>query len=315
MILILSDKYDAHADVVCDKLSLSKSDFFRFNLDVTSLRKSKLTCEDGEWTLRNETAALKSSDLQAVWCRRAFVELLLEESFDEDVGFKIWKREWNSHLMGLYAHINSARWLNPLRKAYKGENKYFQMQCAREIGFNLPKYAVSNEAAAIEKFISNHGRSVIKFMNQDVYSNRGKFCGAYVNTISIDDLSEFGDEENPVFVQQYIEKSYEVRYTVVGEQHFVCKIDSQRSDTAKDDWRRYDLPNTPHSALEPPPDIRLKVERFMRLLGLSYGALDFIVTPQDTWFFLEINCMGQWLWIEELSGLAISDAIVQWLIN
>ena len=53
----------------------------------------------------------------------------------------------------------------------------------------------------------------------------------------------------------------------------------------------------------------------MEILGLVYGALDFIVTPDNRWIFLEINCMGQYLWIEELTGLQISSAIVSWFKN
>jgi len=233
-----------------------------------------------------------------------------------DTGFQIWRREWNSHLNGFYTDLASARWLNPLRKAYKGENKYFQMQCARKVGFNLPDYTVSNDRSVLEQFVRRQNGSVIKFMNQDIFKDKqGKFCGAYVNEITLGALSEFGNEENPVFIQERIPKDFEVRYTIVEEKHFVCRIDSQCSDIAKDDWRRYDLPHTPHSMIVPPEDIRSKVEMFMNLLQIPYGALDFIVTPKGGWFFLEINCMGQWLWIEELTGLAISDAIVQWLIN
>jgi glutathione synthase/RimK-type ligase-like ATP-grasp enzyme len=241
---------------------------------------------------------------------------LLEEEFDTNVGFNIWRREWNSHLNGLYTSIVSVHWLNPLRKAYKGENKYLQMQCASNVGFHLPEYRVSNEKDELLRFVKDHDGSVIKFMNQDIFKNdQGKFCGAYVNPITVGDLDDFGVEENPVFVQQRIDKNFEVRYTVVGNDHFVCKIDSQKSTTARDDWRRYDLPHTPHSITSPPIEIRSKVERFMGMLQIPFGAIDFIVTPDGEWYFLEINCMGQWLWIEELTGLAISDAIVQWLIK
>ncbi|MCW1360319.1 hypothetical protein [Campylobacter sp. US33a] len=48
-------------------------------------------------------------------------------------------------------------------------------------------------------------------------------------------------------------------------------------------------------------------------MNLEYGALDFIVNLQNEWIFLEINYSGQWLWIEDLSGLKISDGIVNWI--
>lgn len=37
----------------------------------------------------------------------------------------------------------------------------------------------------------------------------------------------------------------------------------------------------------------------MKRLGLVFGCFDFIVTPAGEYVFLEINQMGQFLWIEE----------------
>ncbi len=51
----------------------------------------------------------------------------------------------------------------------------------------------------------------------------------------------------------------------------------------------------------------------MKILNLTYGALDFIVTNDNQWYFLEINPMGQFLWIEDLTNLQISKEIANWL--
>ncbi len=40
-----------------------------------------------------------------------------------------------------------------------------------------------------------------------------------------------------------------------------------------------------------------------------FAALDFIVDPDDQWWFLECNPNGQWAWIEEETGLPISSAL------
>jgi D-alanine-D-alanine ligase-like ATP-grasp enzyme len=47
----------------------------------------------------------------------------------------------------------------------------------------------------------------------------------------------------------------------------------------------------------------------MNMLDLRFGALDFLVTPEGEWVFLEINPNGQWAWIEENTGLPITSAI------
>ena len=50
-------------------------------------------------------------------------------------------------------------------------------------------------------------------------------------------------------------------------------------------------------------------------LGLCYGAIDMVVTPDGRYVFLEINPNGQYLWIEEETGLPISDAICDLLMT
>jgi hypothetical protein len=45
-------------------------------------------------------------------------------------------------------------------------------------------------------------------------------------------------------------------------------------------------------------------------MGLTYAALDFVVTPEGEHVFLEINPAGQWGWIERALGMPITDAIL-----
>lgn len=50
-----------------------------------------------------------------------------------------------------------------------------------------------------------------------------------------------------------------------------------------------------------------------RTLKLRFGAFDFIVTPAGEVVFLEVNPSGQWLWLDRVAGLAISDAMADLL--
>lgn len=315
MVLILSDQFDAHTDVVISKLSKAGIPYFRFDLDVESLKKGYISFESGMWRIVCPAGTICSDEISCVWCRRPFVELTLEEQDCAEIDFKIWKNEWNKTLLGLYNSLKALPWLNPLRKAYKGENKYYQMELAHKAGLLMPDTLVSNEKRLLQDFIKSHHGAILKLMAQEIYTfGENDFRGFYTNRVNENSIMNFGEEsENPVVLQEYIDKKFEVRYTVVGDSHFACQIDSQRSEQAKYDWRRYDIPHTPHIPIEPPREIKSKVTNMMRMLGLEFGALDFIVTPEDKWIFLEINCMGQWLWIEQLTGLPISDAIVEWI--
>lgn len=314
MLLILSDRLDTHADRVISKLTIK---YFRLNLDVKSLLKTIITFENGVWKICFNGAEISSYEITAVWLRRAYAELTLEEQklSQNDTNFKIWLGEWNSTLTGLYTSLKHLFWLNNISNALKGDNKYYQMQLAKEIGFEMPKTIVSNNKKDLVNFTKLHKDVIVKLMRQDLYEDEsGKACGFYTNRINLDKIESFGNtDENPIILQNYIQKAYEVRYTVVGNKHFVCKIESQKSKIANEDWRRYDIAQTPHLAINPPKEIKEKVDLLMAKMGLAYGALDFIVTPDGKWVFLEINCSGQWLWIEDLTGLEISLAIANLL--
>lgn len=320
MILILADQFDRHADLVQGHLKDAGSSLVRLDLDARSLQRTRITARSPrDWYLVIETDGIevKSSDVSAVWLRRPFVELSLEEQAEEDVDTRIWRGEWNKSLLGFYLALKHIPWLNPIREAYRAENKYLQMLIANEVGFRLPATITSNDRTKLIDFAHEHEFVMLKLMNQDFYrTGPHEYKGFFANKITADRLEEFGStEENPIVLQEYVEKDYEVRYTVVGSEHHVCRIDSQKSAIARDDWRRYDIANTPHMSMEPPPDVRRKVTEFMMRLKIHYGAIDFIVSPSGQYYFLEINPMGQWLWIEDLTGLQISKSIAMWLIQ
>lgn len=315
MILVLTEKNDAHASILIDKLKADNIPYFRFNLDTKSLEKTLVTFKNNVWTIKTEVGEITHDKVKCVWNRRTFVQLMLNEQ-TKNYKFNIWKNEWNKTLLGLYFYLKDVKWLNYYRKNHKAENKYFQLKLAENVGFNIPEYLLSNNKKEVLEFGKKHDKVVLKLLNQEFYkiANR-QYVGFYVNVIPFEKLLEFSDEEeNPIFLQEYIEKDYEVRYTVVGDEHLVCKIDSQKSEIAKMDWRRYDLANTPHSIITPPDEIKNKVNLLMKEFDLIFGALDFIVTKDNSWYFLEINPSGQYLWIEDLTGLKITDAIKNKLI-
>src|SRR3989338_1809067 len=117
----------------------------------------------------------------------------------------------------------------------------------------------------------------------------------------------------PVTVQKYIPKEFELRITVVGNQAFACAIYSQETERTTHDWRKYDLTHTPHKVFNLPDDINQKCLTLVDKLGLKFGCIDMIVTPEGQFVFLEINPNGQWLWIERLTNLPIGDAITDLL--
>ena len=118
----------------------------------------------------------------------------------------------------------------------------------------------------------------------------------------------------PVIFQAYVPKRVELRITVVGRQVFAAEIHSQHSNHTKHDWRRYDRYQTPYFPHSLPTHLQQLCVRLVERLGLCYGAIDTVLTPDGRYVFLEINPNGQYLWIEKMTGLPISDAICDLLI-
>jgi glutathione synthase/RimK-type ligase-like ATP-grasp enzyme len=316
MILLVADQFDIHADLLERKARDCGAGVFRLNVDFEALLNTGITFLDGGFEIRIGNSIVRSTSIRRMVLRRSFVELSYEMKDQLTTGHKIWRGEWNKALQGIYYILRDIPSMNPPKYGFAAENKYMQMDVARRVGFVTPPSIVSNDPTGLKDFQTQHGDVVLKMMYQELYREPdGKVRGIFVNKLR-NELSAFqGNGESPIFLQKYTDKAFEVRYTVVGQKHFACKIDSQKSERASVDWRRYDLPNTPHEAIEPPNDVSKKVDALLSSLGLVFGALDFVVTADGTWVFLEVNPMGQWLWIEDLTGLAISDAVVAWMLG
>jgi glutathione synthase/RimK-type ligase-like ATP-grasp enzyme len=138
----------------------------------------------------------------------------------------------------------------------------------------------------------------------------------YARLVRPRDLVHFQDVQLcPLVVQAYVRKTLEVRVTVVGSDVFAAEIHSQATRRTLVDWRRYDRTNTPHAVHTLPPEIAERCLGLVRAMGLAYGAIDLVLTPEGHYVFLEINPNGQYMWIEHLTGLPITDRLVRLLVE
>jgi len=120
----------------------------------------------------------------------------------------------------------------------------------------------------------------------------------YTSILSEEDLVD--DDllrATPATYQAVVQKDYELRVTVVGNYIFCAKIYSQDTETGRLDWRKsyHEVEMEPS---ELPEDIAALCRTLMRRLDIVFGCFDFAVTPEGEHVFLEVNQMGQFLFIE-----------------
>ena len=74
----------------------------------------------------------------------------------------------------------------------------------------------------------------------------------------------------------------------------------------------YDLPHYP---LQLPESLAMACRSLVRQLGLRFGAIDLVQAADGDYVFLEINPNGQWLWIQDETGLPIAEALCTTLLD
>lgn len=68
-------------------------------------------------------------------------------------------------------------------------------------------------------------------------------------------------------------------------------------------------------AYELPSKIKNLLLKLMDSLGLVYGAIDMRLRPNGDYIFLEINPSGQWLFVEDGTGLPITKTFSELMIQ
>jgi len=285
------------------------TDGFPSTLELTSA----LGREGGEVVLRTADGELHAEDVRAAWLRRLVPPRLDEEM--EPTYRQGCLHEARAALDGFLDGLAEAgcRFVNPLEAERAATNKLRQLRRARAVGLEVPRTLVTNDAARVRAFFDQvHGRMVAKMQTALTWSMQGDSPLVYTTAIGPEHLEELdGLRYSPMVFQERLDKARELRVAVVNGRCLVGAIDASRSTSGQVDWRRAP-PDEVH--WEPgalPPDVAERLGRLMESLGLVYGAVDFVVTPEGRHVFLEVNPGGEWGMLERDLGLPISAALAE----
>lgn len=322
-LLIFSSKVDIATDHVILKLEKRGANFFRINSEDFPLGvRSSLTVNPS--TVSPDLSWVAGIDkyidlgrVRAVWFRRhrlAPMPVEMDKAYQEYC-----LREVDWFIKGIIYSLDDngapVRWMNHPARAQFAESKIYQLSKARILGLTIPRTLVSNDATAVRRFWEEmEGRVVAKPLRLGYFDFGDRQTCVFTTPIG---EAHLRDDEAirlaPVIYQELIPKVYDIRVTIVGKKLFSAAIDSQSVPSAMIDWRRSETEDLPHSVHQLPPSVEAQCLAYMDELGLSFGALDLILTPKNEYIFLEINSSGQWVWIEDRLGLPISEAIAEWL--
>ena len=286
-------------DLFPSELSLS----MRFDRDVS----------DHALTLAGET--FLAADVRAVYNRRVWKPRLdpdLDELYREGCS-----RESVTTLRAFLAGLSDARWIDPPLMVTAAEDKPRQLREARAAGLTIPRTVITNDPTRVRDFYRSLGTPMVtKMLSPLSYGMQASAFFVHTSRVEPDDLDDLDSLRLcPMVFQELVPKRVELRVIYVAGRCFTGAIDASKSERAQVDWRRANPDEVRWERHALDPDITRRLHTLMRRLGLTYGAADFIVTPDGGHVFLEVNPSGEWGMVEHDLGLPIGDALAAALVD
>lgn len=322
-LLIFSCKVDIATDHVILQLEERGANFYRINsedfpLGVCSSFTIKPSNDSPQLSwLASVDRRIDLSEVRSVWFRRhrlAPMPIEMDKAYQEYC-----LREVDWFIKGIIYSLNDnhpqVKWMNHPAWAQFAESKIYQLARARTLGLRIPSTLVSNDPNAVRQFWDQtKGKMIAKPLRLGYFNFGDRQTCVFTTPITEENLRD--DEAiqlAPVIYQELVQKAYDIRVTIVGKNIFSAAIHSQSVPSAKIDWRQSESEDLPHSVHQLPPSVRTKCLEYMEALGLCFGAIDLILTPNNEYVFLEINSSGQWVWLEDRLKFSISKTIAEWL--
>lgn len=323
MILILTNKEDVHPNPVIEKLG--DFPFLRVNSeDLLTNYTIQWKHVDGqlEWQIKTKSEKIVADSKQvfSVWERRPESVKNLTFKFKDKKLNKFCREEATSFFRFFRYSLNDLFWIGHPLVDRNAESRLVQHKIAGSLGVSCPNSIYSNHPKELKDFARQYNNLCVKSINHDSitfsdhYVSIGSTRTPQAQILEMDDVM-LSSTIN--YLQEYIEKDFELRITVVCDEVFSCKLLSQELDenNGKIDWRDGLFNGLKHEIFEAPEKIKSFCIEYLKAMNQNFGAFDFIVNPEGEYYFLECNSNGQWYWIELETGLDISGAIARHLMK
>jgi glutathione synthase/RimK-type ligase-like ATP-grasp enzyme len=313
MILILTHRFDPHADLVIRALESMNAKYFRINWDDYPKRIClRLTTDQlrSAAQLRYADKTLSAEDIRVVWVRRRPVFDIHEEVGDPQ--YRQFAEDQCRATFDGFCLFLEAFWVSHPWSIAKAERKFYQLDIARQVGLDIPRSLVTNNETEARSFCT-----MLWERNAGVIAKMlGSSSAAAVHTTQV--LPQHNDSFTlaryaPVLFQELVPKACDIRIVIFGDRLFSVAIDSQANPNTQIDWRRAGFRDLVHTAVALPSDLASKCRGLLKRLNLNFGAIDMARRPDGRYTFFEVNPVGQWLWLEDFCNLSISSELAAFL--
>ena len=338
MILVISrGSHELTTDLVSDWVRRLGGDLVRLNAeDVWPGRymSARLGASTGDDRIRIQDPAfdrqpidIPVEDVRVVWYRRwTFFRRFLDDMDPIDDGSagitgyaarRALRREIDAAgraLMSAFAH---ARWLS--EPGTTDVDKVHALRVARDAGVSIPETLVTTSRAEVAAFLDSAPAGIItKNLAASPLSidlADGTSLATYTEPVPAEALEGWPETFAASLFQHRIDKSYELRVFVLGDDLYAMAMFSQDDPKTATDFRRYQLrrPNR-YVPYRLDDDLADRLRSLMRSLDLETGSIDLIRSPDGDTFFLEVNPVGQFGMVSQPCNYHLERRVAEYLI-
>lgn len=247
-----------------------------------------------------ETGTRDISDYRTVWMRRP-PSIFPQEGLHDKVDRANIEKEFAAFAQSLYLLLERNRFaVNPTQSNRSASLKPLQVVSAKSVGFNVPRTLIGNSPSDIVGFHDEcDGKVVFKPFSSSLWRRGNGATMVPVSMLTSSMLRETDLSAAPGIFQEWIDKTLEVRVTVMGRATFAWEKRPQEDLASRVDWS-YMKKGVSYSRHDLPEEIRLLCTSLLSDLGLVFGCIDLMVDRHGSYFFIEVNPQGQWLWGDSL---------------
>lgn len=192
--------------------------------------------------------------------------------------------------------------MNPVDAFIGHTRKHHQVWTLRRAGLRVPDFLAANDLDALRAFVARHDRVVYK----PVAGRR------HVRELTAEHLESRASAlaTEPVLVQALVEGRH-VRAYVVGDRVVGAGEVVFDRDVAVD----YRASQRGTEVVDLPADVRRDCVRAARACGMDWTGLDLILDADGRANFLECNPSAMFANFERATGIPVSDALADLLIE
>jgi glutathione synthase/RimK-type ligase-like ATP-grasp enzyme len=316
IVLIITDQYDSHADAVIIELYKRNIPVLRFHPDEYPEHYS-ISIEVKDGNIQGEIAdayrSVEFKDICTVWYRgtrallpanKVIAATGLQDYIDEQV---------RATIRTMAEVINEELWISDPRRLRRAEVKAIQLAEASKVGLKTPHTLISNKQERVAVFLESLGEAECAVKPLSLQGVQGPDGYRFPLTTVLPREHYLNSVTSaPTIFQPYIPKIADLRCVVMGEHLFCAKILSQSQEESMRDWRGADCPHEPFVL---PDAVQQSLHQLIKNFGLNLASADLILTPDEEIVFLELNPVGQWLWLEYQVGFPLVTTFVDLLMQ